>query len=378
MAKSKSFFGLRRGSTKSLTFQVLNGQQITKDRVTQVRNPKTSGQIMQRMKLSAANVIYRYFKRYIDRGQQGVTYGNLSRNAWLKQIMSGETLYNPKGATRLLPWSFPMTKGSLVPFNYDWEGNVTNLILDAEAEAGSTVEAITDADVLANNAQLLDGDQITVICLSQGLDGNYTIKQCSHILGDGTDWAGQLADAGIVAEILAIGDVPAEGEEDTRTWVTRFNAASGFHAGCCVILSRLNGSAYERSTQSFLGNPETFTNIFRNLAIMSYRDSSAQSTDWPEVFEDGFIPYGKLAVAVHGTSGNNEEDFSALAVYGFSGNDYRLYLVKQTVADNAMVYKANETLSDFTQAQLSIGQNQTGTTYFYGAMSKADYDKYFG
>ena len=81
---------------------------------------------------------------------------------------------------------------------------------------------------------------------------------------------------------------------------------------------------------------------------------------------------------VHGTSGNNEEDFSALAVYGFSGNDYRLYLVKQTVADNAMVYKANETLSDFTQAQLSIGQNQTGTTYFYGAMSKADYDKYFG
>lgn len=180
----------------------------------------------------------------------------------------------------------------------------------------------------------------------------------------------KLADAGIVAEILAIGDAPGQDEEDTRTWVTRFNAASGFHAGCCVILSRLNGSAYERSTQSFLGNPETFTNIFRNLAVMSYRDSSAQSTDWPEVFEDGFIPYGKLAVAVHGTSGNNEEDFSALAVYGFTGNDYRLYVVKQTVSDNALVFKANEVLSQFTQAQLSIGQNQTGNTYFYGAMSK--------
>ena len=33
MAKSSGYFGLRRGSTKSHTFSVLNGKQITKDRV---------------------------------------------------------------------------------------------------------------------------------------------------------------------------------------------------------------------------------------------------------------------------------------------------------------------------------------------------------
>ena len=33
MAKSKSFFGLRKGSTKSHTYSTLDGQQITKDRV---------------------------------------------------------------------------------------------------------------------------------------------------------------------------------------------------------------------------------------------------------------------------------------------------------------------------------------------------------
>lgn len=37
MAQSKGFFGLRKGSTKSLTFSVLDGKQITKDRVYDVK-----------------------------------------------------------------------------------------------------------------------------------------------------------------------------------------------------------------------------------------------------------------------------------------------------------------------------------------------------
>ncbi|MGF2526098.1 hypothetical protein ACQUW0_27715, partial [Ralstonia pseudosolanacearum] len=58
MAKSKSFFGLRRGSTKSHTYQVNYGQQITKDRVSSVRNPKTTAQVMQRMKMNNARLFY--------------------------------------------------------------------------------------------------------------------------------------------------------------------------------------------------------------------------------------------------------------------------------------------------------------------------------
>lgn len=379
MAKSKSFFGLRRGSTKSLTFQILNGQQITKDRVTQVRNPKTSGQIMQRMKLSAANVIYRYFRAYIDRGQQGVSYGNLSRNAWLKQIMSGEILYNPKGATALLPWNFPITKGSLQPFSYGWEGFCNGLIIAPDAAPGDIIEDIDDADVLAQNPQIQNGDQITVICLSQGTDGNYTIKQASHIIGSGNQWADELNAGGIVAEAIAIGNAPGEDEEDTRDWGTRFQALSGFHAGTAVILSRLNGSTYERSTQSFYGNPETFTNVFRNLAIDSYRDAAATSKDWPEVLADGFIPYGTIPVAAKGISGNNEEYFNILGVYGFADNEYRLYAVVENSGTSPRVYKyETKYASDFTLAQCEIGRSDIGTTYFYGSMKKSDYDKLFG
>ena len=49
MAQSKGFFGRRKGSTKSLTFSVLDGKQITKDRVYDVKNPRTDLAIADRI-----------------------------------------------------------------------------------------------------------------------------------------------------------------------------------------------------------------------------------------------------------------------------------------------------------------------------------------
>ena len=46
MAKSTGYFGLRHGSTKSHTFQVVGGQQITKDRVEGGKNPRTLAQML--------------------------------------------------------------------------------------------------------------------------------------------------------------------------------------------------------------------------------------------------------------------------------------------------------------------------------------------
>lgn len=62
MAKSKSFFGLRKGSTKTMTYSVLKGQQITKDRVTDVANPKTQAQMSQRMLFANAVKFYKQAK----------------------------------------------------------------------------------------------------------------------------------------------------------------------------------------------------------------------------------------------------------------------------------------------------------------------------
>ena len=78
MAKSNSFFGLRRGSTKSLTFSVTDGMQITKDRVTQVKNPRSKAQMAQRCLLKTISLAYSSMKSILDHSFEGVSYGALS------------------------------------------------------------------------------------------------------------------------------------------------------------------------------------------------------------------------------------------------------------------------------------------------------------
>lgn len=78
MAKSKSFFGLRTGSTKSLTFQVYRGQQITKDRVTRISNPRTNSQMLQRALVPIVAASRAALKGLVDHSFEGVAYGDQS------------------------------------------------------------------------------------------------------------------------------------------------------------------------------------------------------------------------------------------------------------------------------------------------------------
>ena len=78
MAKSKSFFGLRTGSTKSLTFQVYRGQQITKDRVTRISNPRTEPQMIQRALIPLVAASRAALKGLVDHSFEGVAYGDQS------------------------------------------------------------------------------------------------------------------------------------------------------------------------------------------------------------------------------------------------------------------------------------------------------------
>lgn len=368
MAKSKSFFGLRRGSTKSLTFSVLDGKQITKDRVTSVRNPKTNGQIMQRMKLSAAGVIYRYFKTYIDRGQQGVSYGKNSRNAWLKQILSGEPLYNGKGNNVLLPWSFPLTKGSLPVMGADYDGTTRAISLGA-AGTGAT---ITDAQLLAANNLLQDGDQIAVVVMAKSSNGLYFIRHASHIIdATGTTKLSQdMAAGGIDVSELTIG------EDEEAYNVPVFQSLDGIVTGCAVILSRLNGSVYERSTETFQALDDMFSPTFKNICIDSYRDASQKTTDWPEIVEEGFIPMGYTGqYAINETT---EANARLLYVYGFNGNDYKRYFVTQdgTGAGTPYSYPAIERQEGALTAWQ--GNDDVHFTANDAGISKAEFDQLFG
>lgn len=100
MAKSKSFFGLRTGSTKSLTFQVYRGQQITKDRVTSVSNPQTIAQMEQRSKLPIVAAARSALKGLVDHSWEGVPYGEQSLRTFSSKNLSA-------GALKVYSYSSP-------------------------------------------------------------------------------------------------------------------------------------------------------------------------------------------------------------------------------------------------------------------------------
>lgn len=126
MAKSKSFFGLRRGSTKTLTFQVNNGKQITKDRVYEVKNPRTQAQMEQRMVMATASAAYAHMKQIVDHSFEGVTYGQMNMSEFIRvnakaikdsalDPANSEFSFNPYRDRNLYGGKYIMSAGTASP-----------------------------------------------------------------------------------------------------------------------------------------------------------------------------------------------------------------------------------------------------------------------
>ena len=117
MAKSKSFFGLRTGSTKSLTFQVYRGEQITKDRVYRVSNPRTEAQMKQRAIIPIVAAARSALKGLVDHSFEGMPYGEASLKEFSKQNLRAGALsvtsYSPNGVSNPGFADLIVAKGSI-------------------------------------------------------------------------------------------------------------------------------------------------------------------------------------------------------------------------------------------------------------------------
>ena len=117
MAKSKSFFGLRTGSTKSLTFQVYRGQQITKDRVTRISNPRSDAQMKQRALIPIVAAARSALKGLVDHSFEGVQYGEASLKEFsalnLRAGALKVTSYSPNGFSNPGFANLIVSKGSI-------------------------------------------------------------------------------------------------------------------------------------------------------------------------------------------------------------------------------------------------------------------------
>lgn len=149
MAKSKSFFGLRTGSTKSLTFQVYKGQQITKDRVATVANPRTTLQMEQRSKLPIVAAARSALRGLINHSWEGVPYGEQSLRTFSSKNLSADALKVYSYASPDAPSpgiaEFQVSHGSLRGFNvnaYFAGDDAVHYSLPAEIGKGPVMPAM--------------------------------------------------------------------------------------------------------------------------------------------------------------------------------------------------------------------------------------------
>lgn len=161
MAKSSSFFGLRRGSTKSLTFQVVDGKQVTKDRVTDVKNPRSYAQATQRSKMAAVADAYRALSSICDHSFESVAYGPASRRQFMSLNLARPIKPEPKGFVLPIGVGLQVSKGTLGGL----EGvDGFELFPTKQGVTGSyPLDAAWINLVLAQSPNLQAGDELTFI-----------------------------------------------------------------------------------------------------------------------------------------------------------------------------------------------------------------------
>lgn len=192
MAKSKSFFGLRSGSTKSLTFSVYRGTQVTKDRVTRVANPRTIAQMQQRAKVPLVAAARVALAGLVDHSFEGVTYGHASLQKFSSLNLANGALnvasYPPNGVSNMGCADFIVSQGSLVnPFVNDdpamyGSGDISLPNLGAakifpampKGTKGSTVAYFANK-ALALNPSWMPNSQLTSLCIANQF--NYVINE---------------------------------------------------------------------------------------------------------------------------------------------------------------------------------------------------------
>lgn len=259
-------------------------QQMLRGYQSEVKNPKSIGQAVQRMKMKPIMNLYRALKSIIDRGFEGVKYGDMSRRKFMKLAMNDFVgPYLVKGDNRAVPGALIISSGSLPEItvsNEDPDKIFTNLVV----EDGDfvTISQLT-AVLLANNSFLHEGDQLTFVWIEQ--NGKNFIPNIKSVVLNSNDNS-------------SIDDLTAYGHSDNNFYYLAVEYGRTSWVGSAVILSRQGegGAMNLRSTCRLTlfaeGLAAFFTQDAFTAAALSYMSNGETLTDWPEVEFDANVPAG--------------------------------------------------------------------------------------
>lgn len=243
--------GRVKGSVGNTTFRRIYGEANASamyDKVLEVSNPRTGAQIIQRMRLAPAQKFYEAFKSVLDHSRQGIQAGEMTRRAFMAEVMSkGFQLmpYVVKGFKGVVGERYPLAKGTLPRIfadpsvSMEWCEVNLNLIAGQEVDTPAALLANLQE---ANPSRFEDGDELTFVILA------------------GDDVSGEESYALIYSVVLSASDTETEiGERiqiarnNKMNFVPQFFTEDDSVFGCGVIHSRKIGREwkYSNSEMSF-------------------------------------------------------------------------------------------------------------------------------
>lgn len=275
MAKG-SPMGLWRGKKGSNVFYRIansnNGMvQGIRQRVVEVRNPKTAAQASQRIKMRAAQNFFNALAPILNRSMQGVKYGGMTRNEFMSYALSmvGDFPFIDKGDTTPVPGEYLLSKGSLnagfrflriVPgdsIQFDATGVSNGLFLLNNAITAEAVQALVSLG-------FKEGDQITVVrCNSFQGTYVYDVRSC----------------------FLSVGELSPFAIEDNAVKVYPVSD-TGVTVAAAIIISRKEGTTYLRNTETMHVDKATLEDFYtpanQAMRIRSYmKPNASANVDWP-------------------------------------------------------------------------------------------------
>lgn len=265
MAKSSGFFGIRSGSTKNFTFSEQNGVQITKERVTRVKNPRTISQMRQRMLMATIGAAYSYLKAIADHSFEGKTVGQqcmsefmrVNLNKFRDAALNSNAAYafNAYGDKLINPMRYILAKGSLPAMPYAINAK-HQIALTYNVDDASTAEKVYDA------MGIKKGDMVTFVwvvgnaSLVSGVF-KYTPRQL-NIVRLKADKAGAVANP---HDAFSYESNHTDLDINVNLSAGVLTLASTEANFGAVILSRQNAGTWLRSNATMVGNKSIITGV---------------------------------------------------------------------------------------------------------------------
>lgn len=295
MAKGNLFLGFARGKVGSVVFSRVDGEQVSRARNRSPRNPKTPLQLLQRVVTKTTSLGFSLMQEITNHSFQGIDgvtmnqarFTQLNVEAFRRQlayeinsgeaedILSSSEVNFASAAVTIAPINaYVVSEGKIPAPNY--------AILPASTASASALVALPDMEYSTDGATattyadvvaalgLQRGDQLTVCMCTcddteEGSDGLFNGFRygrfilepddgvMTHAISDSTHW-------NVKSKGLTLTPVQTSSDIVLGFGIDGIDKAPGAQhslAAGCVIVSRLRGSVWERSTARLALRPWT-------------------------------------------------------------------------------------------------------------------------